>query len=237
MSCATTGQARVIRGDTHTYKKKRKGKKNKSKHRKKKQRRKQNQQQQPPPSQQPSPPALTPPVGEGSICQEIFATGLRNPYRIAFDPDGTAGNQRLYINDVGGGAWEEIDQASAGADYGWNIREGPCPIGTQGSCASDNRFTEPIFAYSHSTGCRTITGGAFVPNTSGWPAEYLDTYLYADFICNQVFALRTETPGQTPEVFGTDTGATHLAFGPDSALYYTTFDGGGQVRKIVYDAP
>ena len=239
-SCAMTGQAPVLREDGHAEKKKkRKGKKGNHKKNKKKHKRKQrnrqdrNQQQQPPGQQQP-PPGVNPPTGNESICQEIYATGLRNPYRIAFDPDGVAGNQRLYINDVGGGAWEEIDEASAGADYGWNVREGPCPIGTSGNCAADNRFTEPIFAYPHSTGCRTITGGAFVPNNSGWPAQFLDAYLYADFICDQIFALRGEAPGQSPFVFGTGTGATHLAFGPDNALYYTTFDGGGQVRRIVY---
>lgn len=233
MSCATTGQANVVRGDTHAQKKKRKGKKNKRKHRKKK-RQKQNQNQEPAPPGQQTPPALTPPVGDASVCQEIYATGLRNPYRIAFDPDGTAGNQRLYLNDVGGGAWEEIDQASPGADYGWNVREGPCPMGSQGNCAPSGKFTEPIFAYAHSTGCKTITGGAFVPNGSGWPAEYLDAYLYADYICNQLFAWRGEAAGQPTLVFGSGTAATHLAFGPDNALYYTTFDAGGQVRRIIY---
>jgi hypothetical protein len=93
---------------------------------------------------------------------------------------------------------------------------------------------EPVFAYPHSTGCRTITGGAFVPDNSGWPSAYLNAYLYADFICDQLFALRNEAPGQEPEVFATGTAATHLAFGPDNALYYTTFEGGGQVRRIVH---
>lgn len=232
-SCALTGQAPVLRedGQAQKKKKKRKGKKgkhNKNKKKHKRKRKNDQNQQQPPPGQQPSP------TGNESVCQEIYATGLRNPYRIAFDPDGSAGSQRLFINDVGGGAWEEIDQASPGADYGWNVREGPCPIGTQGNCAPDGRFTEPIFAYPHSTGCRTITGGAFVPNNSGWPAEFLDAYLYADFICDRIFALKGEVPGQSPFVFGTGTGATHLAFGPDKALYYTTFEGGGQVRRIVY---
>lgn len=241
-SCALTGQAPVLRedGQAQKKKKKRKGKKgknnnsNKKKQKRKRQHKNNQNQQQPPPGQQPTPPGANPPTGDESVCQEIYATGLRNPYRIAFDPDGTAGNQRLYINDVGGGAWEEIDQASAGADYGWNVREGPCPTGSQGNCAPDGRFSEPIFAYPHVAGCCTITGGAFVPDASGWPADFLDAYLFSDFISGQISILRDESTGQSLPALGSGTRATHLAFGPDNALYYTTFEGGGQVRKIVY---
>ena len=214
--CASTGQAPVLRGGVEAEKKHRKAKKRKKKKRKQKRKKRRHLQ-------------------NASVCQEIFATGLRNPYRIAFDPDSGGSNQRFFINDVGGGAWEEIDQGAAGADYGWNVREGPCPTGTTSNCTPDARFVEPIFAYSHAaTGCRTITGGAFVPDGSGWPGPYLDAYLYADFICDRLFALRGEGPGQSPEVFAEGSAATHLAFGPDNALYYTTFDGGGQVRRIVY---
>ncbi|HZX55376.1 MAG TPA: PQQ-dependent sugar dehydrogenase, partial [Ilumatobacteraceae bacterium] len=60
----------------------------------------------------------------GTRCQETFARGLRNPFRIAFDPNAT--NTRFYINDVGQNTWEEIDQGTAAADYGWNVREGHC---------------------------------------------------------------------------------------------------------------
>ena len=54
----------------------------------------------------------------GKTCQEIFATGLRNPFRIAFAPNVTG--TKFFINDVGQDAWEEIDQSRRGADYGWN---------------------------------------------------------------------------------------------------------------------
>src|SRR5215208_5041391 len=86
----------------------------------------------------------TGPSGSSLICQEIYATGLRNPFRIAFDPNvGT--EPRFFINDVGGGAWEEVDNGLAGADYGWNVREGPCLTGSQTNCPPDNQFTAPIF--------------------------------------------------------------------------------------------
>jgi len=171
------------------------------------------------------------------ICQEIFATGLRNPFRIALDSNDTAGEQRFYINDVGGSAWEEIDSGASGADYGWNKREGPCLTGSTTQCPQPSGFVEPIFAYEHQAGCRTITGGAFVPDVPSW-SDYDGVYLFADFGCGKIFALRNETFEQTPEEFASGTGATHLAFGPDGALYYATFEGeagvaGGQVRKIV----
>ena len=63
---------------------------------------------------------------DGKKCQETFAWGFRNPFRLAFDPN--AAGTRFFVNDVGQGTWEEIDEAQSGADYGWNGREGwLCP--------------------------------------------------------------------------------------------------------------
>jgi glucose/arabinose dehydrogenase len=170
-----------------------------------------------------------------TVCREIFATGLRNPYRIAFDPNDNAGPQRFFINDVGGGGFEEINEGQAGADYGWNVREGFCPIGNIGSnCSGSGQFDDPIFAYRTRgttppfNNCGTITGGAFVAG-GDWPADYL----FADFRCDTLFALTEVGSGVDVEPFVTGEGATHLAFGPDGALYYTTFSSGGQVRRIV----
>jgi glucose/arabinose dehydrogenase len=180
----------------------------------------------------------------GPVCQEIFATGLRNPFRIAFDPNDNNGPQRFFINDVGTSAWEEIDEGQAGADYGWNVREGPCSVGSISNCQPDNRFEEPRFAYRLQQqkepfdGCRTITGGAFVPDEAEW-ASFNGVYLFADFRCGKIFILSDEDPGDPTGVFASGLplfqGATHLAIGPapEFALYYTTFDGGGQVRKLV----
>ncbi len=170
-----------------------------------------------------------------TICREIFATGLRNPFRIAFDPNDTDGAQRFFINDVGGDGFEEINEGQAGADYGWNVREGPCPIANIGNnCSGSNQFDDPVFAYRTGgsgppfDGCRTITGGVFVPG-GDWPAEYL----FADFGCDTLFALTDNGSDVDVDPFATGEGATQLAFGPDGALYYTTFSGGGQVRRIV----
>src|SRR5688500_17495920 len=118
----------------------------------------------------------------GNWCQETFASGLRNPFRIAFDPN--AAGTRFFINDVGQGAWEEIDEGIVGADYGWNIREGPCVNNSTTNCGSPPAgLTNPVFAYRHTSDCsasgvagNSITGGAFVPN-GVWPSRYNGGYL------------------------------------------------------------
>jgi glucose/arabinose dehydrogenase len=248
--CAATGGAQsqvqdVTAGDKAEKKrneKKKKRKSNKKKHKaSKKKDRKQKRRQQRRKNRQDKGSDQGSITGSGIICREIFATGLRNPFRIAFDENNPGPEQRLFINDVGGGAWEEIDLAAPGADYGWNVREGPCPTGVSNiaSCSPSGQFVEPVFAYNHANGCRTITGGAFVPDEADW-SDYDGMYFYADFICGRIFALGDESPGESPDVFAAGTGATHLAIGPDGDLYYATFDAidgipgsAGQVRKIV----
>ncbi len=176
----------------------------------------------------------------GATCQEIFAFGLRNPFRMAFDPN-DAGT-RFYINDVGQSSWEEIDLGASGADYGWNAREGHCLTGSTSNCPPPpGGVTDPIFDYGRGDGCVTITGGAFVP-AGAWPAAYSGKYLFADFGCGKIFRLDPAGGGAFTRVdFVTGLGgssATDLRFGPygrTQALYYTTYAMGGQVRRIVSD--
>jgi glucose/arabinose dehydrogenase len=177
----------------------------------------------------------------GSRCQETYAWGLRNPFRIAFDPN--AAGTRFYINDVGQNAWEEIDLGTAGADYGWNVREGHCATGSTTNCgAPPAGMTDPIFDYGRSDGCGSITGGAFVPNVI-WPPDYRGKYLFSDYVCGRIFRLDPNGAGGFTRVdFATGLGAgsaVHLLFGPagtSQALYYTTYAGGGAVRRIVFNA-
>ena len=89
-------------------------------------------------------------------CTEIYASGLRNPFRFAFDP----GSTRLNINDVGEAKWEEVDRAAPGADYGWNVREGPCVRDSRTNCGPPPAgMTNPIHSYDHLSGCTSITVG------------------------------------------------------------------------------
>jgi glucose/arabinose dehydrogenase len=173
----------------------------------------------------------------GQVCQETFAWGLRNPFRMAFDPNATT--TRFYVDDVGQSTWEEIDLGTARADYGWNVREGFCANGSTTSCGPPPAgTTNPIFAYGRADGCGSITGGAFVPD-GVWPADYQGRYLFADYNCGKIFRLDPDGAGGFTRVdFATGLGtssAVHLRFGPwnaTQALYYTTYAGGGQIRRI-----
>ena len=107
----------------------------------------------------------------GNRCQETFAWGLRNPFRMAFDPN--AAGTRFFINDVGQNQREEIDLGQAGADYGWNCREGSITNNTSGPCnPTPAGMVGPVYEYEHGeqipgttspSSCNAITGGAFVP--------------------------------------------------------------------------
>jgi glucose/arabinose dehydrogenase len=175
----------------------------------------------------------------GTICRETFAWGLRNPFRMAFDPN--AVGTRFFINDVGQSTWEEIDQGQAGADYGWNVREGFCARGSRTDCGpAPAGMTNPVYAYDHNTGCTAVIGGAFVPN-GVWPAAFDGTYLYGDFVCGKIVRL-TPAPGGgfTASDFVTGLGTnsiTTLKFGPygsTQAAYYLNYLNGGEVRRIAF---
>jgi len=183
------------------------------------------------------------PSAPGTICQETYAWGFRNPFRFAFRPSDGA----LTVDDVGQDTWEEIDLVQAGGDYGWPCREGAHTALTTAKCSpTPLNLLDPFYEYPHgtipgttTTGCGSITGGAWVP-PGAWPATYDATYLFADFNCGAIARL---TPGGPPSAsdFATGLGAStvvDLLFGPSPAgqsLYYTTYVGGGQVRRI--DAP
>ncbi|MFY1831575.1 PQQ-dependent sugar dehydrogenase [Myxococcus fulvus] len=184
------------------------------------------------------------PTGTGP-CQENYATGLRNPFRFAFQP----GTSTFFINDVGQSVWEEIDEGIKGADYGWNTREGHCANNSTTDCgAPPAGMTNPIFDYKRGTNptgspfqnCNSITGGAFAP-PGAWANADDNAYFFSDYICGKVFKLVRGTGGAvTVDAFATGLGsgsAVTLRFGPSGtrqALYYTTYAGGGEVRRIEF---
>ena len=181
----------------------------------------------------------------GKQCQETFASGLRNPFRFAFDPD--ASGTRFLIGDVGGDAWESVDEGRAGVDYGWNFCEGshdnPFRPGSVDCTAAP--YTPPVHEYSHDAtgGCASITGQAFVPNNAAWPASHNDSYLFGDYVCNKIFELKPKSGGGfTMSEFATGLGPggpiamTFARHGSGQSLYYTTYDNGGEIRRIAYTA-
>jgi VCBS repeat-containing protein len=104
----------------------------------------------------------------------VYATGFRNPFRLAFTPDG-----QLLVVDVGQSTWEELNLVTAGGNYGWPGAEGPCDgIGTT-NCSTPSSYDNPIYAYRHSSGGSSIT--AVMVHTGLTSGDDQNTVLIADF--------------------------------------------------------
>jgi glucose/arabinose dehydrogenase len=173
------------------------------------------------------------PSTPATACQELYAWGLRNPFRFAFDPN--TGPDRFFINDVGQSTHEEIDVGGAGLNYGWPIREGLCPLGGSMPCPpAPAGYTDPITDYPRSVGS-VITAGAFIPN-GHWPAEYDGGYLFADAGSGRMWLRRADGSIDYAAPFATGVNAiADMAFvsTPGTiALYYTLSS--GAVRKITH---
>ena len=113
---------------------------------------------------------------------EIWAYGVRNIWRLAFDRK----TGHLWAADVGQNLWEEINIVVKGGNYGWNLREGGHSFGKNGSGPKDN-LIDPVWEYDHAVG-RSITGGHVyrgkkLPGLNG-------AYMYADYITGKVYALK-----------------------------------------------
>jgi glucose/arabinose dehydrogenase len=182
------------------------------------------------------------PATPTTICQEIFAYGLRNPWRFAFDPN--TGATRFYINDVGQNAVEEVDLGILGANYGYPAREGRCAQGTPYSliCPPPDPslgYTQPITDYPHNptNGGDYITGGAFVPN-GAWSSTYDGGYLYSDGDPGKIFFRNAagNTNYNVPFVTGVG-GITDIGFVMEPAGWalYTVNAATSEVRKVVYN--
>ncbi|MEP6667378.1 MAG: PQQ-dependent sugar dehydrogenase [Nocardioidaceae bacterium] len=171
---------------------------------------------------------------ERGPCKEIYASGFRNPWRLASRP----GTGAIFVNDVGLYTWEEIDRLDKRGSYGWNAREGHCSAGSTTNCGH-TRFDNPVFDYQHGA-CEAITGGAFVPPSSkvNWPRRFVGKYLFTDFECGRIFRL-VQKPGggSTRATFLTGAGTpVDLAFGPyrhTKALYYLDHRA-GTVHRVSY---
>ena len=160
---------------------------------------------------------------------EIWAYGLRNPWRFSFD--GETGN--LWTGDVGQNAWEEIDVIRPGLNYGWNVMEGAhCYLGGRtarqllaaGPEGCDMTGLEkPIAEYRHDDGC-SVTGG-FIYRGQRLPSLY-GAYVYGDFCSGKIWALRYDGTAVTEHLELVDSNLSISAFGRDQSgeLYMLSFD-------------
>ncbi|MCA9113920.1 MAG: PQQ-dependent sugar dehydrogenase [Planctomycetaceae bacterium] len=126
-------------------------------------------------------PADNPLVGQKEARPEIFAWGVRNVWRMAFDRE----TGKLWCGDVGQNLWEEINIVEKGGNYGWNLREATHPFGRKSSDGQD--LKDPVWEYDHQVG-KSITGG-LVYRGSRLP-QLVGKYLYADYITGRIWALK-----------------------------------------------
>ena len=123
---------------------------------------------------------------DDAICSEIFALGLRNPFRISMDPNEKIKTQ-LAISDVGGKVWEEINYAGtdyAAVDYGHKKYEGPCFRHSDQECPVSEDIEEPFYWYHHNDKGGCVAGSVFVPEGL-WPEEY--KFLFIDVCLKMTF--------------------------------------------------
>jgi aldose sugar dehydrogenase len=153
---------------------------------------------------------LTNPVINGSRTH-IYAYGLRNPFRLTFTPTG-----ELLVADVGAAAFEEVNNVTAGGNYGWPSSEGVCTS----ACAGK---TDPIFTYPRG-------GGAAITSVT----VYLDKVFIADTVQGWIKVLTCDPDYTTcgnVQTFDPDAGATLvLSTGPDGSLYQLTYSPGQLIR-------
>ena len=150
---------------------------------------------------------------------EVWAYGLRNPWRISFD----RATGDLYIGDVGQGDWEEIDYLPAGsqggANFGWSIMEGN--HGYDGSAQPD--LLLPAAEYSHNEGGCSVTGGYVY---RGAMTEWSGVYLYGDYCSGKIWGLiLSKGQWQTQVMF--EAGVTITTFGQDESgeIYFASDNG------------
>ncbi len=163
--------------------------------------------------------------GNGATdCPEIYAWGLRNPWRWSFD----SATDALWVGDVGQNAWEEVDIVERGGNYGWRCREGAHDYDTSGVCPAG--LIDPVIEYDHGVG-RSITGG-YVYRGAAIP-ELAGRYVFAD-LNGKIFASVDDGAGGYGYETLLATGHSIVSFAEDEngELLYMDY-GANTVRRIV----
>ncbi len=176
----------------------------------------------------PSNPYASGGISPGAGLPEIWAYGLRNPWRFSFDRM----NGDLYIGDVGQGNWEEIDRQPAGShggeNYGWNAREGNhCYSSACDGVASIG----PIAEYGHNRGC-SVTGGYVYRGTV--QPQLAGIYLFGDYCAGTIFSVPAGRGTHLPKLVA-ETGRQISSFGEGENGEIYLVDLGGGLYRVLLD--
>ncbi len=168
-------------------------------------------------------PADNPFVAQPSPTNEIWALGLRNPFRFSFDRL----NGRLFVGDVGQDRFEEVDIIQKGKNYGWNVMEGNQCFSPPSGCNMTG-LELPIFTYDHSQGDDAVIGGYVYRGAR--ISSLVGTYVFGDFISGRIWGLTQDAQGnwsRTPQLLST--AANDISsFGQDQAgeIYVVRYSSG-----------
>lgn len=133
-------------------------------------------------------------VGESGVLEEFWAIGLRNPFRISFDP---VNGGLIWVGDAGQDNWESIHIASKGSNHGWSFREGShrflkSPLQGERPREFKGKLVSPVYEYPHSDLNNCVIGGVLIPPNSNHPlAEH---YIYGDHGSGRIWALKRDGP-------------------------------------------
>ncbi len=170
-------------------------------------------------------PVDNPFVGVGGTREEIWAFGLRNPWRFSFDSN----TGLLWAGDVGQSSWEEIDIIVKGANYGWNTMEGSHCYSPATGC-NQSGLTLPVVEYDHSQGC-SVTGGYVYRGDQ--IASLQGYYVYGDYCSGNIWALTYDGSVVTENILLVDSGLRITSFGQDLAGNLYILDRQGGIYTLV----
>ncbi|WP_327328886.1 malectin domain-containing carbohydrate-binding protein [Halobellus limi] len=158
--------------------------------------------------------------GDPNTRGDIWASGLRNPFRAEWDHQ----TDRFFVAEVGLDTAEDIHLGKKGANYGWPDCEGEC---------SDPAYDDPIYTYGHDVG-GSITGGDFYRG-SQFPSEYEGAYFYGDYVAGWIKYLTFDSDGNVTGSYDFKSDANNVVEidqGPDGSLYY--IDITGSIHRVSF---
>ena len=158
--------------------------------------------------------------------EEIFAYGLRNPWRISFDDQG-----RLWAGDVGQNKIEEVDIITKGGNYGWRVKEANAAFNAKDNNVNPAELIDPVWQYTHDKGDISITGGIVYRGSAN--PSLRGKYIYADYASGRVWSLTMNgNKATTNQEIASGSGPIS-AFGEDqkNELYLCEY-GSGKILKL-----
>jgi glucose/arabinose dehydrogenase len=170
----------------------------------------------------PSPPVANPYAGDVPGRDEIYAIGMRNPWRFSFDR--VTGS--LYVGDVGQNDREEVDVVTAGNNYGWRVLEGTRCTNLDADACGAGGFVAPVAEYSHATNGRCSITGGYVYR--GYQQSLpLGSYVYADYCSGEIFMLQAGIQSVL-----LDTSFNISSFGEDESGEIYVVSHGGAIYRV-----